>query len=78
MHLCIELLTVSEMQVIVGVPTSEAMAKCAYGTPFGVVLGGFNRCNKGTSTLNEHEVRLAFSLGSWAASVAKQMHDEGT
>lgn len=66
------------VQVVVGVPPQEVMSSCPYATPFGVVMGGSNRCHKGAGSLSEDEVKLAFAQGSWAASVAKQMHDEGT
>ena len=62
------------MQVVVGVPPQEAMCTCAAATPFGVVMGGAQRCTDGKSSLSEDEVKLAYSQGSWAATVAKQMH----
>jgi hypothetical protein len=60
---------------VVGVPPQEAMCSCPAATPFGVVMGGSARCHDGVSSLSEDEVKLAYSQGSWAATVAKQMHD---
>jgi hypothetical protein len=63
------------VQVVVGVPPQEAMGTCPSATPFGVTMGGTFRCQDGKGSLTEDEVKLAYSQGSWAATVAKQMHD---
>ena len=58
-----------------GVPPQEAMVACPSATPFGVVMGGVARCTDGRGSLSEDEVKLAYAQGTWAARVAKQMHD---
>ena len=46
-------------------------------TPFGVVMAG-KETAKNALSLNEHEVRLAYSMGEWTAQVAKILHDDGS
>lgn len=65
----------SRVQVVVGVPPQPAMCGCASSTPFGAVMGGSLRCQGGKGTLTEDEVKLAYSQGTWAANVARLMHD---
>lgn len=46
-------------------------------TPFGVVMAGKETANHAPS-LNEREVKLAFSMGEWTAQVTKMLHDDAT
>lgn len=43
-------------------------------TPFGVVMAG-KETARVPPALNEHEVKLAYSMGEWTAQVAKLLHD---
>lgn len=43
-------------------------------TPFGVVMAG-KETARFPPALNEHEVKLAYSMGEWTAQVAKLLHD---
>jgi len=61
-------------QVVVGNPPTPVMEEACMATPFGVVMAG-KETARATPALNEHEVKLAYSMGEWTAQVAKLLHD---
>ncbi|KAK9842498.1 hypothetical protein WJX81_003063 [Elliptochloris bilobata] len=60
--------------VVVGNPPSPIMEDACMASPFGVVMAG-KETARSPPALDEHEVKLAFSLGEWVAQVAKLLHD---
>lgn len=65
------------LQIVVGNPPNPIMEDALMATPFGVVMAG-KETAKNALSLNEHEVRLAYSMGEWTAQVAKILHDDGS
>ena len=61
-------------QVVVGNPPTPVMEEATMATPFGVVMAG-KETARFPPALNEHEVKLAYSMGEWTAQVAKLLHD---
>ena len=62
------------LQIVVGNPPTPIMEDALMATPFGVVMAGKESANVAPS-LNEQEVKLAYSMGEWTAQVAKLLHD---
>lgn len=61
--------------IVVGNPPSPIMEDALMATPFGVVMAGKESANVAPS-LNEQEVKLAYSMGEWTAQVTKMLHDD--
>ena len=62
-------------QVVVGNPPTPVMEEACMATPFGVVMAGKETAGRFPPALNEHEVKLAYSMGEWTAQVASLLHD---
>ena len=57
-------------QIVVGNPPNVCMDDALNATPFGVVMAGKESANTAPS-LNEQEVKLAYSMGEWTAQVRR-------
>ena len=62
------------MQIVIGNPPTPIMEDAQLATPFGVVMAG-KETARVAPLLNEQEVKLAYSMGEWAAQVTKMLHD---
>ncbi len=60
--------------MVVGNPPTPVMEEATMATPFGVVMAG-KETARFPPALNEHEVKLAYSMGEWTAQVTKLLHD---
>jgi len=59
---------------VVGNPPNPIMEDALMATPFGVVMAGKESANVAPS-LNEQEVKLAYSMGEWIAQVNDNFHN---